>query len=274
VIYLICHSGFLNYGDELIAGAWIVFLARKYPDKQIYVDTCYPGVSSLLHGTFSNVVYTDTLWKLARSCLHQGLDYVLDLDFLKSPGPDIEFGIDHFKGAEVVHFVGGGYITEYHYPNYAILLLASQLKAKCGFTLLATGLGIEPLSREHRTILQGIFDHFDNVDLRDPESYHTVQAGTRRPRVTLSPDDAFLSERISASSPEGYGKLVLIAHRDEVSNLVFPFLLNLIKSCPLSKNGVTISVLDKRADLSLARQVARAFSDRSESGGIPNRLKI
>lgn len=255
MIYLVCHSGFLNYGDELIAGAWIAFLAKRYPQKQIYVDTCCPGVASLLHGSFSNVVYTDTLWKLARLCLGKDMDYILDLKFIQNASSDIELGLDHFKRAEIVHFVGGGYITEYHYPNYAILLLATRFKAKCKFSLIATGLGIEPLSRGHRTILQRIFEHFDNVDLRDQESYNTMQEGTHKPKLTLSPDDAFLSEYVFASSPEVDGKLIIIAQRDEVSDVVLPFLLDLIKMCPLSNNGVTILVLDKGADLALARQV-------------------
>lgn len=258
MIYLVCHSGFLNFGDELIASTWINFLTKKYPGEKIYVDTCMPGVASLLHSSSGNLIFTDTVWRLASSCLGRDIDFILSAGFLRDAEPSVEFGIEQLKRADIVHLVGGGYVTDYHYPNYAILRLLSILKKETNFKLFATGLGIEPLSRENRTILRAIFQDFDAIDFRDKESYEAINSGSTNPNITMSVDDAFLGAFESSEGSlleERGGKLVIIAQQDEVRDLVLPFLLNLIQSCPFASNGVIMPVLDKGADLALAKQV-------------------
>lgn len=255
MIYLVCHSGFLNYGDELIASTWIKFLTNKYPNEKIYIDTCGPGVASLLHGSSGNLIFTDTLWRLASSGLGRDIEYVLSEQIVRDAGPELELGLSHLKRADIVHLVGGGYMTDYYYPNFVIPRLLQALKREAGFKLFATGLGLEPLSRESRTILRTIFHGFDAVDFRDEESYAAVADGFTKSNLTISVDDAFLNTCDISYPKREFGKLVIIAQQDEVREIVLPFLLDLIRLCPLASNGVIIPVLDKAADSALAHKV-------------------
>jgi polysaccharide pyruvyl transferase WcaK-like protein len=183
------------------------------------------------------------------------MDYTLGRSILQELGPDIEQGLDYLKSADSVHLVGGGYITDYHYPNYIIPRLVLALKKQVGFKLFATGLGLEPLSQESRVILRTIFQGFDAVDLRDKESYLAIANGSSDPRITMSVDDAFLAPTNIAPDNKDAGRLVIIAQQDEIVDPVLPFLLNLIEACPFALNGVTMPLLDIKADKSLAEKV-------------------
>src|SRR5919107_3221370 len=66
--YLVGPTGYPNYGDELIAAAWLRHLAQVAPDADVWLDCHSPGSAQVLFdGLHPRVRFVDTLWRL---CWH------------------------------------------------------------------------------------------------------------------------------------------------------------------------------------------------------------
>ena len=65
IIYLIAPSGYPNYGDELIARAWLRYLSKERPRATVVLDCHSPGQATLLfRGIHPRTIFVDTIWKL------------------------------------------------------------------------------------------------------------------------------------------------------------------------------------------------------------------
>lgn len=61
-VYLVSAAGVPNLGDELIARAWLDWLARAHPRVEVWLDCVEPGrAAHLLDGVHPRVRFTNTL---------------------------------------------------------------------------------------------------------------------------------------------------------------------------------------------------------------------
>lgn len=71
VIYLIAPTGFPNYGDEVIARAWLTHLALTRPRATVVLDCYGPGQACLLlRDVHPRALFVDTLWQLMQFANH------------------------------------------------------------------------------------------------------------------------------------------------------------------------------------------------------------
>lgn len=176
-IHLVSMAGYPNYGDELIAAAWLRYLASARPDAEIRLDTRCPGnADALFHGLHPGLRVTDAVFRTVEESTRSG----------RSPGALVrEFGSPLFdlelldlREATTLHLLGGGFITANWPQNDAILDVMRAAAEVSGARLIATGQGVAPPGA-------GTFSGFDSVSVRDrPSAEHLG--------VELGVDDAFL----------------------------------------------------------------------------------
>lgn len=275
MIYLVCHSGYLNFGDELIAKTWINFLTNKFPLEEIWVDTCNPGVSAVVFKDYKNIRFTDTLWTASRNSIDRDIDYILDLAFQKDGGVAFANGLELIKSARCVHMIGGGYMNSEFYFNYSIIAILANLKKEAGFELFGTGLGLEPIDQAYERIIGEFFKVFSWIDVRDEKSYQRLLHWGLKNKASFSCDDVFLSP-IPQSNVGRPGKLIISAQPGNNPFLVVSFLLKLIEHCPQAQNGIEFLTLDAISDhiiidkvVSISRRtdiIVRDFNDLWKNG--------
>ncbi|MBN4925450.1 polysaccharide pyruvyl transferase family protein [Hoyosella rhizosphaerae] len=190
VVYLIAPSGHPNYGDELIAAAWLKFLAARRPHSLVVLDCHTPGQASvLLSGIHPNVVFVDTVWRLAVEASTRTPEDADDFlhNVVGDPGRAclIVDGISILSQASSIHILGGGYINGVWPHHYALLTLVMSAQQHSGARIYATGQGLMPLGNE--AVVSKAADIFDVFDVRDEPSAQI--AGT-----VLTGDDAWLDK--------------------------------------------------------------------------------
>lgn len=262
MIYLVCHSGYLNYGDELISKTWIDQLTQAFPLEKIWVDTCNPGVSSVLFSDYPNVSFTDTLWTASRNSIGKDIDHILNLSFIRDGGSGFANGLELIKTARIVHLVGGGYMNSEIYFNYAIIATLGYIKKKHNIDIIGTGLGLEPVAENLDHLMKEYFKCFSWIDVRDQESYDRLLRWGLGERASFTCDDVFLT---TPSEPplDRDGKLIISAQTGANPHIVISFLLKLIENCPQAKNGVEFLVLDADSDIVVAEKL-RNISNRTD----------
>lgn len=187
--YLVTTAGHPNYGDELITSSWIRYLARRYPQEEVWVDCPAPGIAATLFaGLHPHLVVTDTVWRLrdlakegSRALIVERLTGLVR-DF---GSPRVDIGIGRLRQAHSIHLLGGGYHNDVWPDSVALVETMKAVKALTGAKLYATGLGLLPVNswvadpRRH-------FAGFDHVSARDGESAAAYAIGS-------TVDDAFLA---------------------------------------------------------------------------------
>lgn len=247
MIYIVCHSGYLNFGDEFIAKTWIDFLSKKFPLEDIWIDTCDPGVASVLHRKYKNIKFTDTLWSASRKSIGKNIDYLINFEFEKDSGLELKNGIDVIKGARCVHIVGGGYLNSELYFNYAILAILKKLKENSKFSIIGTGLGLDPIDKKHEFFIREYLKCFSWIDVRDRNSYEKLIKWGFEHKSSFSCDDVFLNMMDSVDSDRP-GRLVISAQEGDNKLLVVSFIMKLIEKCPQAKNGIDFLLFDANND--------------------------
>ncbi|MBD1322006.1 polysaccharide pyruvyl transferase family protein [Gordonia hankookensis] len=202
IIYLIAPSGHPNYGDELIALAWLQYLARARPHALVVLDCHSPGQTSLLlRGVHPGAVFVDTLWQLAEYAADttrtDGPDpttpwtWVAQAATTFGPAPRLAEGVDVFRRASSVHLLGGGYVNQV-WPHHVSLVAAiAELTRMTGVPSYATGQGLIPLLDEPAwSVLTDAIGAFTVFDVRDEASAQALSGiGARR----HTGDDAWLA---------------------------------------------------------------------------------
>ncbi|MGV9712054.1 polysaccharide pyruvyl transferase family protein [Gordonia sp. NPDC003424] len=202
IIYLVAPAGYPNYGDELIARAWLRYLARTRPRALVVLDCHTPGQSALmLYDAHPNVVFVDTLWQLtvyaADATREDGPDpatpwtWVAEAATTFGPAPRLSEGVDMFRSASSVHLLGGGYVNQVWPHHVSLVMAAAELARTAGVPAYATGQGLIPVvDGPARDALLRAADEFTVFDVRDDGSADVLgsMAGRRQ-----TGDDAWLA---------------------------------------------------------------------------------
>lgn len=191
VYYLVAPAGFPNYGDELIAAAWLRHLAEVAPEADVWLDTHSPGPSTmLLSDLHPRVRFTDTLWRLCGDAPSEDPWQVAAWvrAAVDDPGlaPRWYHGIDLLGRVDVLHVLGGGYINKLWPKHIGLLAGVVAAKARSGARAAMTGQGLLPISDDAVPLLRTLADHFDVVEARDAGSAALLD-------LTPGVDDAFLA---------------------------------------------------------------------------------
>jgi polysaccharide pyruvyl transferase WcaK-like protein len=195
VVYLIGTSGHPHYGDEVITTSWLRFYAERLPDAEIWLDTPRPGQTAVLHGdAHPHLRCVDTLYHAswnapsdaAEDCVAFGTSVV------DQPGliPREASGVSAAGRADLVHVLGGGYITGVWPRHLTLLACARRIAERRGARTAITGAGLTPAAAGSEHALRGLLAGFDVVDTRDASSFELLGADV--PHATKTSDDAFL----------------------------------------------------------------------------------
>lgn len=189
-LYLVSTAGHPNLGDELITRAWLDFLARSHPDRDVWLDCPEPGrASHLFADTHPRLRVTNTLWELAHSS--DAHDVRVDAPRIERivcelGSPRVDEGLLLARRAASIHLLGGGYLNTIWQDNLGVLAAAVALRDKFGIRVVATGLGLMPLEGDVATWVRDALLTFDYVDVRDEPSAELLG-------VEIGTDDAFLA---------------------------------------------------------------------------------
>lgn len=175
--YLLGGSGVPNYGDELIAKYWLTYLAEKNPTERIVLECTDPSISALrLHPYNWRASHVTIVKSLTRSLpnddfwgnLERGYKFFYRNTLAKHPRLT---GVEkYFQDAHTFHMIGGGYISE-KWPRTSFLLgFAAALNKTFGTRIIATGVGLMPMSpppTEHKRTFRKVIESFDFIESRD-----------------------------------------------------------------------------------------------------------
>ncbi|WDF33953.1 polysaccharide pyruvyl transferase family protein [Arthrobacter agilis] len=218
--YLISPAGHPNYGDELIAAAWLRHLATSRPEDEVWLDCPNPGLATeLFHGIHPGLRVTNTLW---RACWEAPSDdpavvmaHVAGLvTHLGSPAFDL--GLERLRQVDTLHFLGGGYLNDLWPIHAGLVAGAVAAKALSGARLVGTGLSLVPILRSSAddgassgAPFLDLLQTFDHLSVRDEPSAQA--AGT-----TLGLDDAFLGveEQLTRGLARGGADLMVCLQSD------------------------------------------------------------
>ncbi|MDN5748253.1 MAG: polysaccharide pyruvyl transferase family protein [Pseudonocardia sp.] len=198
--YLVGSTGFPNYGDELIAATWLRHLARVAPDADVWLDCTEPSNARLLlDGLHPRVRFVDTLWRLCRDAPSDDPWEVAAWveRAVHDPGLAARWvaGIELLARADVVHLIGGGYVTALWPRRIGLLAGAVAAARRSGGRAVMTGQGFHPAARDTVPLLRALVERFDLVDVRDERSAELAGAAAE-----MTCDDVFL--RLAAGAAD------------------------------------------------------------------------
>ncbi len=217
ILYLVSPAGLPNYGDELIARAWLEHLARVRPHDEVVLDCHTPGQAALLlRGAHPRVTYVDTLWRMIALagenhrpgpvwewCAHAAATIGAE--------PRIDEGVDLLHRADSLHLLGGGYLNAVWPHHTALVTAAAAVARRFGIRALASGQGLMPQPEGAAgEALRAAARDFTVFDTRDRQSREALSGV---PGASQSGDDAWLTVR----APEGQaggGGVVLCLQSD------------------------------------------------------------
>ncbi|WP_434992384.1 polysaccharide pyruvyl transferase family protein [Arthrobacter sp. Ld5] len=220
-IYLVSPAGHPNFGDELIAAAWLRHLAATRPDVDVWLDCPNPGLASeLFLGLHPRLHVTNTLWRSCWEASSTDLDVVMRrvADLVTNFGsPAYDLGLERLRKVESIHLLGGGYLNDL-WPFHAGLVAgAVAVQSLTGAKLYGTGLSVVPMidtgtrreGGDHPGTVVELLQRFDHVSVRDQPSAEFLG-------VPLGLDDAFLGvlEERDKGLARGGADLVLCLQSD------------------------------------------------------------
>lgn len=177
-IYLISWAGYPNFGDELIAAAWVNHLAKVAPTTDVWLDVREPGtVTALLRGLHPRLHVVNTLFRAMHEMDHGSVRSMQSL-IADLGSPKYDAGLLALREAATVHLVGGGVLHRDWIENFRIVEAMRAVRELTGARLFATGQGLMPFAGDTLADL-------DHLSVRDRPSAEA--AG-----VSPGFDDAFL----------------------------------------------------------------------------------
>ncbi|MBD7957216.1 polysaccharide pyruvyl transferase family protein [Microbacterium sp. Sa4CUA7] len=188
--YLVSPAGVPNFGDELLARAWLDWLAARHPQADVWLDCIEPGrAAHLFRDTHPRLRVTNTLWQLAhgnaagvlKTDAQRARDAVVELGT-----PRLDLGLEAMRSMSSIHVLGGGYLNTLWPLNLSILSALASLKSTFGTPLFATGQGFLPQNVASAELIRPLLAQFDYVESRDAE-------GAQLFDVREGLDDAFLA---------------------------------------------------------------------------------
>lgn len=207
-VTLIGGSGAPNYGDELIALAWLEFLrdvaGPRLESLQVTMDNNSAKRSAeQFQDRFGGVQFQSCIKphrmpdKEAPLLAH--LQYGLafyDGGHWRHHQP-LAGALEALQDSDLIHLYGGGYINTRFSPHNAMLLgLMVATQRQFGVRLAGTGLGLTPLDFDAEAdtrLLAQALDAFDVFEVRDRHSAQRLrELGMGDRALVLGLDDAYL----------------------------------------------------------------------------------
>lgn len=221
--YLVAPAGLPNYGDELIARAWLDHLARTCPGDEVVLDCHSPGQATLLlRGAHPRLTVVDTLWRmmpLAHENHRPGAVWEWSAHAAAHLGaePRLDEGVALLHRADSIHLLGGGYLNGVWPDHIALVTAVAAVARRLGIPAAATGQGLLPAAEgEAGAALVEAAAAFALFDTRDDASFDVI-AGA--PGASRGGDDAWLA--VGGARPlgedaavEGDGGVVLCLQSD------------------------------------------------------------
>ena len=197
-VYLIAPAGHPNHGDEQLLAGWLRYLRHRLPGTPVVVDCHTPGQAAVLHhAEHPDVLFTDTLWRLAGE--HAGAEEAIALcrRAVHDLGtrPQLASGIDLLRSASLIHLIGGGYVNDQWPHHLGVVAGAGEVGGLSGARVVATGQGFSPCGAP--ALLADALRGYGLVTVRDAASLELL-AGTGMP-VRHVGDDGWLA----LSTPAG-----------------------------------------------------------------------
>lgn len=234
-IYLVAPAGHPNHGDEQLLAGWLRYLRHRLPGTPVVVDCHTPGQAAVLHhAEHPDVLFTDTLWRLAGEHAGSGpsaagADPAAAIAFCREAVTDLGMrpalasGVELLRSASVIHLIGGGYVNDQWPHHLGVAAGAGQAGRLAGVRVVATGQGLTPCADVG--LLADALGGFDLVTVRDAAS-RDLLAGTGAP-VHLVGDDGWLAlaggagveagdHPVYSDDPHATRDLVLCAQSDLV----------------------------------------------------------
>lgn len=188
-IYLVSPAGVPNFGDEIIAKGWLTWLSKHLPEAEVWMDCQSPGKAApLLAGIHPRLYLTDTLWRTmwdasTEEGCHRERGPAAVVRDLASPNYDV--GLLNLREMDLIHFIGGGHITNVWPAHIGLIRAALAVKDFYGVRVVGTGLGLAPLI----PTIQHLVRQFDYISVRDSASADATNA-------VLARDDAVLASNL------------------------------------------------------------------------------
>jgi hypothetical protein len=243
MIYLLGGSGAPNFGDELMLQHWLALTTptgAKAAAHHVVVDNNSASVSQDLFGTrFPHARFVSVLKKLR----HPGrsTDLMDNVEFgatFFSSGayrnhPEVMAILPILERTELLHIYGGGYINAAAGAKGGMLLgLAADARRQFGMRLVATGLGLSPLTVEKGRStgkLEESIAAFDLFETRDHYGFQQVKriAGSL-PGLICGHDDSFALPLRRNPQRTGHRKLHLSSTKGS-DDLSRPSVLRMIR---------------------------------------------
>lgn len=189
-IYLVAAAGQPNFGDEFITRAWLDWLAKHHPKREVWLDCMEPGrAAHLFADTHPRLKTTNTLWQLAHMGGPDDISEAaarIDRFVTELGSPKVDFGLRTLRNMSSVHLLGGGFINALWPRNLGIVAAMASVKRNYGVRVYATGQGLLPCEGATRRWLREQLATFDYAESRDAYSAEAFD-------IVEGTDDAFLA---------------------------------------------------------------------------------
>lgn len=194
---LIGGSGGPNYGDELMVRGWLEYLSNEF--ENIKVEVNIKKNAEEFHNN-KNVMFSEDIKKIAKkfSNLNFWQQVARGFNFFERGGVknNSEINFDYLDKVKIVHLHGGGYVNENAPVNGFLLGFCAALRKRSKIKVIATGIGLMPISsppQERRELLNDVLSNYDAFELRDHESYFFLKSNLSHARnISLGLDDSFI----------------------------------------------------------------------------------
>ncbi|MGA7206734.1 MAG: polysaccharide pyruvyl transferase family protein [Specibacter sp.] len=215
-IYLVAPSGNPNFGDEIIAAAWLRHLAKAAPDTEVYLDCPQPGTAQILFAGLHPLLHvTNTLWRAVAdsAALPPAEMGERVAQLVRDTGsPQYDLGLLKLREAQSLHLLGGGYINNMWPQHYGLVRGLQAVRELTGARLFATGLGLMPADAELPVEAANLFAGFDYASARDADSAKAFG-------LKFGLDDAFLGAAAEIGrNPAAANSLCVCIQNDTVDD--------------------------------------------------------
>lgn len=242
MMVLLGGSGAPNFGDELMLQHWLTLTstaAGGSGDHSVVVDNNSADVSTELFGArFPHARFVSVLKKLRHPNRSTDLmdNVAFGARFFSSGAyrkvPEVMAILPILERTKLLHIYGGGYINVAAGAKGGLLLgLAADARRTFGMRLVATGLGLSPLTIKERSAadLEESVAAFDLFETRDVHGFQQLKkiAGSL-PGLICGHDDSFLQPLRTNPSRTGHRKLHLSSTKDS-EDLLRPSVLRAIR---------------------------------------------
>lgn len=202
MLYMLGGAGVQNFGDEMMVKNWLDFYKESNLLSEVVVDGSNANfLKDFFSHSYINAEFVSVFNELKElgendfwKSLRRGLNFYKN-GGLKNYKQYNSFS-SKIKNAKVMHLHGGGYLNTI-WPKSAFLLgVAAATKLEFGCKLVATGIGLLPLSKPPAEFLKDwetVVKSFDIFETRDLESNEFIQRSVKSPsNVFFGLDDTFL----------------------------------------------------------------------------------